>query len=475
MHQPRFFKRASLGESVMIRAPKGKRPCFLIVLAAICLGLWPGAGASAGQDRSPSGRGSRVFSEISGSIYAWDIADEGIDRILSNLQDMTGCNSAYLIGIMHHEKRPLTDFYYPHNPVRKTFFPEDSRAYFRPDPKFYGRIKPLTSDRDFLKGTDWLKVMIEAARKRGMKTGVELSHTLIDLERAEKEFPDCMQRDIYGNRLSNLICFNNPDARAYVLGLFADLVTHYDLDFIQTCLVPFQSGRGDAHEAVRLLGTTLGGCFCDSCQKAASAHGRDLVKIKASLLRLADSLKKPTLEQAHEIALLKASNTDPQALLLENPDLFAWLEFRRDSLTRFFKDVHDRIHAIKPAIDLRLNVYIYANLAYSGLDLRALKPYVDSIRSSNYNEQSGDPAQIETKRKWLLSVRRAIGDEKFFLSAIGVRPEATPDLIRRGVVVSAECGADGLTIGHYDGATFTNLRAVREGLKLADVEIAPRK
>jgi len=141
------------------------------------------------------------FSEISGSLYAWDLADEGIERILDNLQEMTACNSTYLIALMHHEKRPLTDYFYPHNPVRKTYCPEDSRAYFRPDPKFYGRIKPLTSDRDFLKGTDWLLVLIDAARKRGMKTGVELSHTLIDSERAQNEFPDCMQHDIYGNRL----------------------------------------------------------------------------------------------------------------------------------------------------------------------------------------------------------------------------------------------------------------------------------
>jgi hypothetical protein len=142
---------------------------------------------------------------------------------------------------------------------------------------------------------------------------------------------------------------------------------------------------------------------------------------------------------------------------------------------RFSRTSTYRIHTIKPTIDLRLNVYIYSNLAYSGLDLRSLRPYVDSIRSSNYNEQSGDMSQIETKRKWLFSVRRAVGDDNYFLSAIGVRPKATPELIRQGVVVSAECGADGLTIGHYDCAPFSNLRAILEGMKLADVEIVKGK
>lgn len=415
-------------------------------------------------------------SEISGSLYAWDLADEGVERILDNLQEMTACNSVYLIAVMHHEKRPLTDYFYPHNPVRKVYYPEDSTAYFRPDPSFYGRIKPRTTTREFLKGVDWLQVLIEAARKRGMKTGAELSHTLLDAERAEREFPDCVQYDIYGKRLGKMLCFNAPDAREYIVGLFADLTTHYDIDYVQTCLIPFRAGRGmfgqsSAHDAARLIETATGGCFCPHCAAAARRAGLDWDAIVAALRPLADSIAQPTLEQVHEMALLLASNTTPTAILMENPALYQWLIFRRDSLTRFFQEVHERIHTIKPNIDLRLNAYISAHQELSGLDLRALKPHLDSIRSSDYSEQSGDAARLEFKRRWLMSVRRAVGEEMPFLSAIGVRPKATPELIRQGVVVSAQCGVDGITIGHYDGATFSNLRAIKEGLALADAEM----
>jgi len=410
------------------------------------------------------------FSEISGSLYAWDLADEGIERILDNLQEMTLCNSVYLIAVMHHEKRPLTDYFYPHNPIRKTYCPEDSRAYFNPDQKYYGRIKPLASERDFLKGTDWLQILVDSARKRGMKTGAELSHTLLDDERAQKDFPDCIQQDIYGNRLGKLLCFNNKDAREYVISLFSDIANNYDVDYIQTCLIPFHSGRGSSHDAMRMLGTTLGGCFCDSCRNVAYEQGIDFDRIKSTIRSVADSITRPTLEQSHVNSLLLASNTSDTAVLMELPELFQWLLFRRDSLTQFFKDIHNSIHAIKPNIDLRLNAYISSNQELSGLDLRALKPHLDSVRSSDYSEQSGNMAQLEYKRRWLLSVRRAIGDDMRFLSAIGVRPKATPEIIRQGVVVSAQCGADGITMGHYDGAPFSNLRAIKEGLELADVE-----
>jgi hypothetical protein len=411
------------------------------------------------------------FSEIAASLYPWDLADEGVEPILDNLEAMTGCNSVYLIALMHHEKRPLTDYFYPHNPVRKTYCPEDSRAYWRPDPARYGRIQPRGSDREWLARTDWLQALVEAARTRGLKTGVELSHTVIDAERAAGELSDCVQHDLYGQRLGNLLCLNSPDAREYVVGLFSDLTANYDVDYVQTCLIPFHSGRGFPQEARRLLGTALGGCFCAACQEAAGEAGLDLQRVQAVLRPLADATARPSLEQAHEMALLSASNTTATAMLLEVPELFQWLCFRRDSVTRFFGAIHDAIHAIRPDVDLRLNAYLSSHQELSGIDLRALRPHLDSIRSSDYSEQSGDPARLEHKRRWLLAVRRAVGEEMPFLSAIGVRPKATPELIRQGVVVSAECGVDGITMGHYDGAPFAHLRAIREGMALADVTI----
>jgi hypothetical protein len=415
------------------------------------------------------------FREVSASLYPWDLADEGVERILDNLQGMARCNSVYLIALMHHEKRPLTDFFYPHNPVRKTYSPEDSRAYWHADPAYYRstRIKPRGSDRDFLRHTDWLSVLIQAARRRGLRTGVEISHTVLDGERAASEFADCVQQDIYGNRIGKLVCFNQPDAREYAASLFVELASRYDVDYIQTCLIPFSSGRGASHDGVRLLGTALGGCFCEHCARAAADSGLDLAAVRCSLLPVADALHRPSLEQSHEMALLGASNTGPVALLLEHPALFEWLRFRRDSLTDFFREVHERAHTAKPNVDIRLNAYITAHQELSGLDLRALKPHLDSIRSSDYSEQSGNIANLEHKRRWLLSVRRAVGEDMFFLSAIGVRPRATPEIIRQGVAVSAQCGVDGITLGHYDGAPFSHLRAVAEGMDLADVELSP--
>jgi len=425
-------------------------------------------------------RARKVFQEVAASLYAWDLLDEGCEPIMETLKETTQANSLYLVALMHHEKRPLTDFYYPHNPKRKTYFPEDSRVYWQPHADCYrdSKIKPLTSERDELKKTDWLEMLVKAARKAGWKTGAEISHTVLDKQRAAEQHLSAVQRDIRGTPLGQLICPNNPDSAAYLLALFTDLVKNYDVDFVMTCLRPFESGgrggfRGRTPGATEIvLGAVLGSCFCESCVAAAKSDGMDLRAMQRAMLPLADALTdRGNLAGAHAISLLNASNTSVTALLVQHPEIFDHIRFRCASLTRMFARVRQAITAIRPNVDLRLNAFIYDNWELSGIDFAALRPHLGSIRSSNYDEQSGSMDRMEHKRQFLLAVRAAAGDEIPFLSAIGIRPRATPELIRRGVRISSECGADGLSLGHYDGASLENLEAIGQGLREAGIRV----
>jgi hypothetical protein len=418
--------------------------------------------------------------EVVASLYAWDLLDEGLEHILDTLERETLTNSTYLVALMHDEKRPLTDFYYPHNPRRKVYWTEDSRAYWVPRPEAYrdSRIKPRLTDNAELQGHDWLQELIDGSRERGMTVGVELSHTWIDKERARGELADCVQRDIYGETFDQQVCFNHPDVRAYGRALYTDLVGGYDVDFVQTCVRGFNPGRGQpwaaslSPELARLVGVTLGGCFCEHCRTAAERHGIHWDDMVSRLRWLADGYNRNGHKQAFEMNLLTRSSTTPTALLAEIPELYAFLRFRVESLTSFYAEVYASAHAAGPEIDVRLNHYaMYPELM--GLDLRAVDPYVDSVRSSNYAEQTGDPAQMERKRAYLHSIRRAIGVDKYFLSAVSPRPKATPELVQQGILVSAQCGADALTIGHYDGAWMDCLRAIKQGIEEAGIEIRP--
>jgi hypothetical protein len=110
-----------------------------------------------------------------------------------------------------------------------------------------------------------------------------------------------------------------------------------------------------------------------------------------------------------------------------------------------------------------------------GFDLRAMSPYFDSIRAADYLEQDGDPELMEVKRGFYHSIRRAVGLDKHFLTALSQRVRATPALIVETIRMSAQCGADGTTIAHPDTAPHELMRAVREGFEQVGIVVAPQR
>jgi hypothetical protein len=404
---------------------------------------------------SPSGKPS-VGSVIPGfevgiSVYAWDLHDEGIERVLDNLQEMAAVNNVYLLGLMHPEKRPATTAVFPHNSVRRTWMAEDTRVYWHPDMTRYGRIKPRLSDHDWLNQTDWVAELATAVRKRGMSTGVEISHSIVDRQRAEGELADCAQRDIHGSISHNHFrpaCMNHPDVRVYVLALFSELAERYDVDLIMSAIIPFDEG-----------GPATGGCFCPSCHKQAEQDGFDLATAQAALL------------------------VNPAA----EPHLSRWRQFRFDSTARLYRTIHETVHATRKDrsnVDLRFSLFMTKrNPADWGIDLTSLRPAVDSIRVQEYSEDTGQASALAIKRQYLTQIARQLGRDAptsqsvgtissagFPInSAIGVRPRATPELIKAGIAIARDCGMSGITLSQYDGADFTLLKAVREGLAAAQL------
>lgn len=425
------------------------------------------------------------LNEIAASLYAWDLHDEGIDHVLDVLANRAQVNSAYLVGLMHKEKRPLHARFYPHNPVRRYYTPEDSRAYWRPTASHYGRIKPLTSERDFLQGEDWLQVLIDGARARGMRTGCEISHTVIDAAYARENFADVLQRDVFGNIVGAfeaveaqraLPCLNHPDVQEYLTGLFADLATNYDVDYVQTCLVMFGAGRDDGGTHAfgptswqQLLSVATGGCFCDVCKSKAKGEGLDWDAMVHEVSHLARLSKRIGLEELHERQLLDESNYTESTLLLENDAFVAWLQFRKRSITELFALVKEALASSGRQVEFRYNTYM-ASPERAGLDFKSAFVHVDSVRESDYSDQLGTPEGVATKRAKLMKVRRSLSEDQKLIAALGVRPNATPETLRASVKAAVDAGCDGLSLGHYDGATMERLDAVRAGMREWEAE-----
>ena len=429
------------------------------------------------------------LSEIAASLYPWDLADEGMSNIAEGLIERCKVNSLYLVGVMHHEKRPLTSLFYTHNKVRKYYLPENSRVYYKVDEANFKNtcLKPRFSERDFLKGTDWLDVLTQEARRRGTKAGIELSHTIFDSDIAAVEYPQTLQRGIMGGSLdNNLPCSNNPDVQEYQRAMFYDAVKNHDVDFVQTCLLTFSSGEPvkapwifdtwmDINKANlgALIGVANGGCFCESCKALAKKWGYDwdlIIKDMTTLYKIANATPYKYQEYMMEAHLTFGSNVTEAMLLMEYPGLAQFLKFRIQSITGLFKVIYESVHDAKRDIDFRYNNHVKIP-ELVGISFKDIAPYLDSVRDSDYSEQTGAKDDFFYKRNVLLKIRRGIGFDKRLLAALAVRPNATPELIKRSIAVIGDMGVDGLSLGHYDGAYISHLDAFREAIDAINVEL----
>lgn len=69
------------------------------------------------------------------------------------------------------------------------------------------------------------------------------------------------------------------------------------------------------------------------------------------------------------------------------------------------------------------------------------------------------------KRSRLMKCRRAMRDDQPLIAALGVRPNATVETLTLSIKAAVDSGCDGLSLGHYDGATMERLDAVKQGLR----------
>ncbi len=231
--------------------------------------------------------------------------------------------------------------------------------------------------------------------------------------------------------------------REYLIALFGDLAANYDLDYIQTCQYLFNNHAVDDG----------GTCFCEHCVAEASTIGIDL---------------------ASAIPVLRK---DPGA----QPELSRWHEFREQSTARVYRDLSEAIHKGNPKCQLRLNDNYPWNRSEAidyGLNLKQICDlgYFESIVTADHQEQRGIKDEDFSLRKhWLATYRKALGPDKPLISGIATQIEATDELVKAGIKVALDHPAqvDGLALKHYDGASFSLLRAFKQGMLEAGVQGFP--
>lgn len=425
-----------------------------------------------------------IIKEVNAALYPWDLSDEGIKSCLDKLVGEANLNSIYLVGIMHKEKRPLTSMFYTHNPIRKYYLPEDSRLCYRIDKsKFKGmKMQPMDTERDFLKDIDWLDVMTKEAREIGLKTGLEISHTFYDIGIAKEKFPETLQQRFDGSK-TGFYCLNNKAVLEYIKVLYAESVRNHDIDYIQTCMRVFETktveytwhmDKNSNHPLRELMGSVLGTCFCDSCREKAIEMGYDWEGIIREISELYEIAKVGYAQtgKTMEQHLYLTGNMSETGLLLQYPGLLKWLDFKSKSIANVFKELNAAIKKVKPSIEFRYNNDDHRE-DLIGLRYDLVKDYIDGIRVSDYIEQRGNVTEEDylDKKRNLMKVRGGIGFEKDLFATVAIRPNATPEIIRKSLMHLSHTGIDGLSLAHYDGSQIMHLKAIKLGMEEAGIVV----
>jgi hypothetical protein len=207
-------------------------------------------------------------------VFATDLVDEGIETVLTNVQERAGADEVTL-AVAYHSARDV----FPHNPVRKVRYLEGGAVFFAPQWSRYKglRLKPHPSE--LVGSDDPLGDLCEVAEGRDMS--VNAWAVYLHSDRLGFDHPECATQNAFGDRYLTDLCPANPDVRAYARALTSDIVSYGVSNIFAESLHFHGLGHGYHHERYfEELGTVgtylLGLCFCGHCLEVARLSGVDV-------------------------------------------------------------------------------------------------------------------------------------------------------------------------------------------------------
>ena len=96
-----------------------------------------------------------------------------------------------------------------------------------------------------------------------------------------------------------------------------------------------------------------------------------------------------------------------------------------------------------------------------------------TVVTQDHQEQRGRPNETFAYRKqWITDIREGFGPEMHFVNSIAPRMDATPELVKAGIKVAVQHPAkvNGIALKHYYGASYSLLRAFKQGMIEAGVQ-----
>ncbi|MGE5589157.1 MAG: hypothetical protein ACM3ZA_00800 [Bacillota bacterium] len=384
--------------------------------------------------------------------YPWDVLDVGVDTALDELTVKAGVGGLSLATAYHAGR-----FLQPRSPRRSVYFPEDGTIYFHPDVNRYENllIKPKVA-RLIQERGDVLRQLEHAREKRDFALNswtVCLHNTRIGME-----YPQVTTVNAFGDRNYYNLCPSNPDARAYVTTLVADLTRRYALDSVELESPNFMGFAHEFHHEKDGVGLTakddflLSLCFCDSCMARARAAGVDAEAARRTVRRwLEETLNRPIPVQDPDFVARGVEG------FRDTPEVYEFLRWRFEPVTSLTREIREAAHP-------RTQVYFLSLLTSQawlfGIDFEGVAQASDGVVVCAYDTRA---PQVGLD---IADARARIPQGKYLATGLRVfYPEVHDgDELRDKVQAAAGSGTDGFNFYNYGLIPPTRHDWVRQSL-----------
>lgn len=308
--------------------------------------------------------------------YAWDLAEAGVPAAVDEFRGL-GLDTVTIAGSYHAGK-----FLRPHGINGKVAMLEDGTVYFNADPSRYGAIKPIANS--ILGETDILR---QLTARKDVATNVWL--VLLHNSQLGAAHPDSVVRNAFGDPYIYNLCPSAPEARAYAIGLAADVSTRYDVDGLSLEAPGFTPyAHGYHHEFALLqsnlwLENLLGLCFCDHCVAGAEKAGIDAKRLKAQVAADITRYLDSDIDFPPDMA-----EAFWRADIVADGDLNRYLHFREGVVTSLVADIRAAVRKDVPIAVIPSVARPTGGAWYEGTDLRALAEVTGIIEACFYEPNS---------------------------------------------------------------------------------------
>jgi hypothetical protein len=404
--------------------------------------------------------------ETSTFAFASDLADEGVDTVLDNVQERAGLDGI-TPAFVYHAARDV----FPHNPRRKVHLLDRGGFFFRPERACYDglriqpRVSPEASEQDVLAET------CRAAEKRGLR--VHAWTVFLHCDRPD-EYPDCATQNAFGDRYPADLCPANPDVRAYVRALVADVARYGVATILAESLHYHGLEHGYHHERYFIeLGARarylLGLCFCVHCLATAGRLGVDGGAVRAAVREELERVFAGDRSAQHESEL-----TQEELATVAGGELAAYLDARAEIVATLVGEANevaaargrrfvflDLAGAVKGYASGRPTGGPAAEIAWRfGVDLGRLQ------RASAEIEVLGYAAEVDRLRLDLETYRQMVGDHPLALALRPSPPDCeTPENLAAKVRLARDGGAARVDFYHYGFVRLEALDWIRAALE----------